>query len=294
MKYKVNVVRISDGLGNQMFQYAFARKLQEQSGMRVYLDTRYVNHEDMQDKKGSFLKKCGYREYGLHHLRITLPVADAGILRRWDFCGRKNIPEKIVYYLSQRGLWPHRYRDEEDKRRTWGKADKFYSTYYKGYFFNLAYFDDIKTVLQKEFRVKEPFVLPAGLREALETENTVGIHVRKGDFVKLSCDISRTDYYRKALKYMSEYVENPVYLIFSDDIKWVKENMEFAGRKIYVSEMGFADYEELTIMKHCKHNIIANSTFSYWAAYLNDNPDKIVVCPKRWKRDIILKGWNCI
>lgn len=287
----VNVVRISDGLGNQMFQYAFARKLQEQSGTRVYLDTRYINHEDLRDKKDHYHKKCGFREYGLQHLRITLPVADEKILRRWNFCERESIPEKMKYRLSQAYLWPWQYRDEEDKRRMSFSVNNLYSTYYKGYYFHLKYFDDIKAILQKEFRVKKPFTLPADLREVLEAENTVGLHVRRGDFVKLSCDISYTDYYRKAVERIAEYVENPVYLIFSDDIKWVRENMELAGRKIYVSEMGFTDYEELTIMKHCRHNIIANSTFSYWAAYLNDNPDKIVICPKRWKTDIISKEW---
>ena len=90
---------------------------------------------------------------------------------------------------------------------------------------------------------------------------------------------------------MGEYIKNPVYLVFSDDIKWVKEHIKIDARKIYVSEMNFSDFQELTIMRYCKHNIIANSTFSYWAAYLNNNPEKIVICPRRWKKGIIPKEW---
>ncbi len=89
-------------------------------------------------------------------------------------------------------------------------------------------------------------------------------------------------------------VENPIYLFFSDDIAWVKENIRTKGKAVYISDMGFRDYEELAIMKHCKYNIIANSTFSYWAAYLNSHPDKIVICPRHWKSNIIPKDWVCL
>lgn len=166
-----------------------------------------------------------------------------------------------------------------------------YSTYYYGYFFELEFYDDIRNILQKEFQLKKPVCLPTELYKVLRNDITVGIHIRRGDFIRLSRDISLKEYYPKALKKMGEYIKNPVYLVFSDDIKWVKEHIKIDARKIYVSEMNFSDFQELTIMRYCKHNIIANSTFSYWAAYLNNNPEKIVICPRRWKKGIIPKEW---
>lgn len=128
----------------------------------------------------------------------------------------------------------------------------------------------------------------------MKNENTVSIHVRRGDFVKLFWDISKSDYYARALQRIKALIKDPIYMIFSDDIMWVKENMPIDGRKLYISEMGFKDYEELMIMKHCKHHIMANSTFSYWAAYLNRNPDKVVICPKHWKNSAIPQEWILI
>jgi hypothetical protein len=117
------------------------------------------------------------------------------------------------------------------------------------------------------------------------------VHIRRGDFLRVNRDISEKGYYKKALEYITDKVSNPTYLVFSDDIEWVKDNMHFEEKTIYVSDMGFRDYEELMIMKHCRHNIIANSTFSYWAGYLNNNPGKIVVCPKGWKTETIPEDW---
>lgn len=293
----MNIVRISDGLGNQMFQYAFARKLQILSGKKVYLDTRFINHEDMvkRDGKDSFHQKCGYRKYGLGHFRIVLPEADDQMLLRWKFIEQDTGTERLICYLSQRRLWPWWYRYEDEKEDVaYYLRNSIQSAYFRGYFFDIKYFDDIKPVLQREFQVKKTIRLTPELRKILDRDETVGIHIRKGDFTRLSRDISQTDYYPKAIKKMNGCTTDPVYLIFTDDIDWVKGNLEISGRKIYVSEMSFSDYEELTIMKHCRHNIIANSTFSYWAAYLNSNLDKVVICPRRWKTRIIPKEWICV
>lgn len=293
----VNVVKISDGLGNQMFQYAFARMLKIKTRKSVYLDTRFINHDfnESGGKWNSFYKKCDYRKYGLNHFKITLPEADETILWKWKYRQCSNEMEKLLFLLSKYHMWPWQYKIENNEKHTQSFLRySFCPTYYDGYFFDLSFFDDIKCILQKEFHVKKPVILPTQLRKILIMNNTVSIHVRRGDFTKLSRDISGTDYYCNAIQKIEEQIETPIYLIFSDDIRWVRENMQINGEKIYISEMGFLDYEEMTIMKHCKHNIIANSTFSYWAAYLNDNPDKIVICPKRWKSRTIPNDWICI
>lgn len=291
----MKIVRISDGLGNQMFQYAFARKLRLISKEPVYLDNRFINNEDkfavgeFQNLKG----KLGYRKYGLDCFKITLSVTDEQILWKWNYLKRDNVWNKLIYSLARVDFWIWRFWEEDTNvlKKRFDIQKLRGHVYYQGYFFDLKYFDEIKPILQKEFCLKEPIVLPRKLKDVLSYENTVSIHVRRGDFLKLNRNISQSDYYSKAIKRMEERIEKPTYIIFSDDIGWVKENLDIPGEKIFVSEMGFEDYQELIIMKHCKHNIIANSTFSYWAAYLNKNEQKIVICPKGWKTKIIPDEW---
>lgn len=286
----MNIVKISDGLGNQMFQYAFARNMYIETGKPVYLDTRFINNEDMIARKEDNYKwsKNGYRNYGLNRFRIKLPCADNNVLKFWKYLTSTGIAQHEIYKMAQNGLWPWKYCDEE-----FSEIDirSNLPTYYKGYFFDLKYFDNIKATLQKEFVLKEKIHLPRELRNIIYNHETISLHVRRGDYIKLRWDISEREYYPKAVKFISQRVTSPVWLVFSDDIEWVKRHIKIDGKVIYISDMGFQDYEELMIMKHCKHNVIANSTFSYWAAYLNQNPDKIVVCPHNWMPKAIPCDW---
>ena len=290
----MNVVRISDGLGNQMFQYAFARKISILTEKKVYLDTRFINSEDLV-KTGNdiyFRSKLGHRKYGLLHFRISLPTVDEKTIAHWKYLQKSNYIDKALFGLSIMNRWIWKYQNEGlnfDGELSEFKLDL--PTYYQGYFFDLKYYDDIKGILQHEFSLREKIKVPRDLRAVLNSENTISLHVRRGDFLKLNRDISSSEYYDKAIEFMENKIDRPVYLVFSDDIDWVNENMDIPGKKIVVSSMGFKDYEELTIMKHCQHNIIANSTFSYWGAYLNSHKNKIVVCPKYWKRNIVPPEW---
>lgn len=277
----MDIVRISDGLGNQMFQYAFARKWNIMTGHRVYLDTRFINNEDLFAKGSNpqLKGRIAHREYGLSHFKTVLSEANGDLL---SHC------EKLYQWLGR-----HRVENEDFYDVVFQGRIKL-PGYYQGYFFDLRYFDDIRQLLQHEFSLKEKIKLPCELRTILNRKDTVSVHIRRGDFLKLNRDISGSGYYEKAFAYIKERIALPYYLIFSDDTEWVKANMEIPGEKFFVSGMGFTDYEELTIMKHCKNNIIANSTFSYWAAYLNANPEKIVVCPKGWRVKTIPKEWEGI
>lgn len=277
----MDIVRISDGLGNQMFQYAFARKWNIITGHRVYLDTRYINNEDLfaGGRNPQLKGKLAYRKYGLSEFRTALPIAKEEVL---SCC------ERLYQWFGC-----HKTEDEDFYEAVFQRGAKL-PAYYQGYFFDLRYYNDIRALLQHEFSLKEKIKLPCGLRKILNREDTVSVHIRRGDFLKLNRDISSSGYYERAFAYMGERIASPFYLIFSDEVEWVKENMDIPGEKIFVSDMGFADYAELTIMKHCKNNIIANSTFSYWAAYLNGNPEKNVVCPKGWRKSVIPVDWTAL
>ncbi|MEI6553564.1 MAG: alpha-1,2-fucosyltransferase, partial [bacterium] len=124
--------------------------------------------------------------------------------------------------------------------------------------------------------------------------NSISIHIRRGDYISNqeannfhgSCSI---DYYTEAINIIKGKVSNPIFFVFSDDIAWVKENLKSDIVATWVSEYNLDNTEDLLLMSFCKHQIIANSSFSWWGAYLNRNINKIVIAPKKW---IANKGYN--
>lgn len=110
-------------------------------------------------------------------------------------------------------------------------------------------------------------------------------------FLRVGRNISEGDYYKRAVDYMRSKIEDPYLFIFSDDMEWVKEHMEFDLDYLLIRGYGFSDCEELVFMSMCKHNIAANSTFSYWGAWLNPSTEKIVTAPRGWRLKIIPDSW---
>lgn len=125
----------------------------------------------------------------------------------------------------------------------------------------------------------------------IKNSNSVSLHIRRGDYVALSkskkghalCPIS---YYKKAIENIAQKIHNPRFFIFSDDIQWVKENLAIKYNAEYIDFNRDYPERDIILMKHCKHNIIANSSFSWWGAWLNENPNKIVIAPKRWMNNL--------
>ena len=118
------------------------------------------------------------------------------------------------------------------------------------------------------------------IADKMQQENSVAVHVRRGDFKESGIDMLKMSYYDKAIQYMNTHLSNPHFYIFSDDIKWCKENFKLSAPHTFV-DWNTKDYEDLHLMTLSKHNIIANSSFSWWGAFLNKNPDKIVIVPKK-------------
>ncbi len=161
-----------------------------------------------------------------------------------------------------------------------------------GYFQCEKYFCNIRSILLKEFTLKSSLSsYSSSLKKNIESfENTVSLHVRRGDYVsnKVFSDVHGTcnlDYYKKAIEYISKEFEDIKFFVFSDDIAWTKENIDIEN-VIYVdSEENRIPHEDMYLMSLCSHNIIANSSFSWWGAWLNQNNEKIVIAPKRWFSD---------
>ena len=117
-----------------------------------------------------------------------------------------------------------------------------------------------------------------------DIQNTisVGLHVRRGDYLKLPhLGVLEIDYYKKAYNYILQNIDKAIFYIFSNDLTWCQNNLDFINNKVFVKETN-SEIDDLILMKSCQHNIIANSSFSWWAAWLNQNSQKTILAPKKW------------
>lgn len=255
------ITKITGGLGNQMFQYAIAESIAIKNDDKFQLDI-------------SFYPKQTLRKYELNLFHTEQNLAQ---------------PESVFSKIKRKlGFISKEYYVEKEI----ANFDKDVFNYdtniiLDGYWQNENYFKDIRDKVLKDFTLKQDICLEVkGYLGQIKNSNSVSLHVRRGDYVQDShtnsvhgiCDL---DYYKRAIQYILGKVDNPIFFIFSDDIVWCKENFDFLENKIFVDKTKSA-IEDLELMKNCKHNIIANSTFSWWGAWLNENDDKIVVGPKIW------------
>ncbi len=292
------LVRLSGGLGNQMFQYALGRNLSFKNNVELKVET-----SDFDDPKNPRLYKLDkfnvnailankkdFREIGLPNMenRDFLSRIARRIFRIFD--GRKSI------YKRKFVIEPHFYFCPDILKIT-------SSCYLSGVWQSEKYFKDVEEVIRKEFTLRnKPSAETENWIQKTSGCNSVSIHIRRGDYVNSPktnqfhgvCSI---EYYDRAIDLISQKITAPVFYIFSDDIEWVKGNLKIPYSKFYVSDSTVPDYEELIVMSKCKHNIIANSSFSWWGAWLNESPEKIVIAPQKWfagntdTRDLIPASW---
>ena len=169
-----------------------------------------------------------------------------------------------------------------------------------GYWQSYKYFEKIREVLLKEFTLKKELdVVNLEILDRIKFSNSVSIHIRRGDYVTNDVNsVTPLSYYDDAIKFIIKHVKNPNFFIFSDDIEWVKANLNTKSLNTeYIGNNNGSPECDIELMKNCKNNIIANSTFSWWAAWLNNNNDKIVIAPKIWvhnraiSHDLIPPNW---
>lgn len=174
---------------------------------------------------------------------------------------------------------------------------RLFRTYINGYWQNEKYFKNYEKQVRKDFtfrkKVQNKFI------EKIKSSNSVGVHVRRADYVNISrirdaVGVCGVPYYKRAINFMAGKVRNPVFFIFSeqDGLKWAREKLNVRDAFMVDGK----DYEDLFLMSLCKHNIVANSSFSWWGAWLNKNPEKIVIAPDPWftnepEKDIIPSSW---
>jgi hypothetical protein len=193
--------------------------------------------------------------------------------------------------------------------------NKFHSlsnnTLIEGYWQSEKYFIHQKEVIREKYIFKPP-VSDQNFRilTKIINSNSVSVHIRRGDYAGNNIingihGLVEKAYYESCISHVSSRIDNPIFFLFSDDIEWVKSNFRFLTEQFETffinPNVGNLAFEDLRLMSNCKHNIIANSSFSWWGAWLNNNPEKIVTAPKRWFNDpsintddVIPTSWNRI
>ncbi len=267
------IVKLKGGLGNQMFQYAMGRKLSILKKTELKLDI---------GASPEVFQKNAAREYSLGHFNIKA-----------TFAIEKEV-KKLKYPFGIFSKFSRAYQFWILKRQKIGFDSKYLEikqdAYVDGYWHNEKYFIDIKDIILEDFSLKDP-LSSAGVTIASEiqksSETSVSLHVRRGDFASDPGTLKyhglmTTEYYGGAIQIMKNKVGNIKIFVFSDDIEWVKKNIPFSDPHVYVTNPAIPFHEEVYLMSLCKNNIIANSSFSWWGAWLNKNPNKIVIAPEKW------------
>ena len=288
----MKIVKIKGGLGNQMFQYSFAILLKEMTNENVKIDmTAFENCIDDEIRKPRLLK-----------YNISLPIASPEEIKKIRKFQIKNNPLKYIDKIKIvfECLLNHKYFLEANRKFRQPEKLLHYS-YFDGYWQSWRYVDSIRNQLVKEFTPNyQLHTKTVCFQEKMKNENSVFIGVRRGDYEldKKHFGVFGESYYNTAIKIIMKAVTNPVFYIFSNDVNWCKNNLNFEECKVNYREKEdiIDDFEELQLMLSCKHAIIGNSTFHWWGAWLICNPQKIIVAPKNWffdnkPIDIVPPNW---
>lgn len=302
--------KLEFGLGNQMFQYAFLKKLQQEYDMKAVLDISSGSaFGQYHARKPVFLLS----KFNLDLSNVSF-VSDASEIertvgKRWWFTKKYEFVLKAIAkimdskdlfhymqcktqkFLNKNGIYTMQY----------GPAPLYYGCNKKdivfyGNFLSPSFFADVEDVVKKEFQIiTPPNEQNRNYLERIAKTQSVCVHIRRGDFTVpryAMLNVCQEDYYQKAIEKICELKGNVHFFVFSNDMNWVKQNIDFRGSVDYVdANSSMEPVEELRLMMNCKHFIIANSSFSWWAQYLSSNPEKIVIAPKYFRT---VKRWNNI
>lgn len=301
-------VKVSGRLGNQMFFYAMMRRVQilndiNEPAVMDFTDV-YQRAESAPDEKGfedslgifkvrpyiRVTEKNQLEQYRLPAIKVfenkclhkLLRWANKVNHREW-FCGIQRVFHRVgIYYVDF--LVGH----VDDTRI---KRSRSKNIWIEGRFENPKWFEPIREQLLEEFQPKEPPKIEnEELYRIIENTNSICISIRRGDYVTNPdyakiFNVCDENYFLSAVAEMKKRVNNPVFIIFSDDVQWCKEHIKLEGEQVYYESGNDPLWEKLRLMYSCKHFIISNSTFSWWAQYLSRNENKVVVCPGHWYKD---------
>lgn len=274
------VIKLQGGLGNQMFQYAFGRKIELLLNEKVLFDLSFNQFKidtPRQYALGDFIASDYIFPVNQKLLPFIFRNPNSDFLKR------------VFKALIRKGWFNEKWLYITDFNFNPTMINGNSNCYIDGYWHSERYFIEIRSVILHEFELKKTSDRYIELSTKMRNKSSIAIHVRHGDFLlnpyaKVFNVVCSPEYYHQAVTLIVPQVKNPYFYVFTDDINWAVDffptiNLPFE----IISGKGFTDQEELNLMSACQHQIIANSSFSWWGAWLNSNPEKIVISPRKWR-----------
>lgn len=281
-------VRLIGGLGNQMFQYAAARALADRLRTELVLDVRQFSHYSL-------------HAYGLERFSVRARAASSSELARWPEWIR--LPCRLATAMGVRMRWYVEPRFAYD--RAWQSQRD--NLLIEGYFQSEKYFSEIASRLQADFTPRAALSASNAAIAAMARDcESVMIHVRRGDYVSNANTrnvhgVCSPGYYESAIRMLRERLVAPRFFVFSNDMAWARANLPLGKDALFVDHNADAPEVDVHLMAQCRHHIIANSSFSWWGAWLGTGAAQIVVCPSPWfddlrlsASDLIPSHWICV
>jgi hypothetical protein len=277
----MNKILIYGGLGNQMFQYALKVAINQKGNKSEILFSNffYNNHHN------------GFNIGRAFKLKLPFPLNFYNfLLLNGEFIYKNKLSsfllEKIISQYHKK-KYSSLYNEKKEfiyDKNVFQQTDSLLI----GIWQVELYFKNIREKINTEFVFKIPKDKKnKKLIDEIQSCNSVSIHIRRGDYLtaewaKSHAVIKDKTYYINSINFINKTIENPHYYIFSDDIQWVKDNLKFSNCTFVEHNKNHKAYIDMYLMSLCKHNIIANSTFSWWGAWLNKNENKVIIIPERW------------
>lgn len=284
------ITKIYGGLGNQLFQYATGRAISKHFNTELALDI-------------TSFETYNLHKYGLDNFNINQKIASKNEIAKYiDNSILGKIVRKISHLSSRKYYHEKTILYDKNVFLTSGNI------YIDGYWQSEKYFLSIKDILLQELIAKN--ILSGEnekIADQIKNSQSISLHIRRGDYVSNlitnqkhgTCGL---DYYEAAIQFIITKANHPHFFVFSDDPSWVIENLKINHPTTYINHNGVENnFEDIRLMSLCNHNIIANSTFSWWGAWLNKNENKIIIAPKKWfnenkknnpnSADIIPESW---
>lgn len=271
-----HTIIMSGGLGNQMFQYAFYLSLKKR-GIKCKIDDTLFYTAKMHN---------GFELNNIFPIREELSVPSA-IKKVWYRLLRKYRPKILLFKDKVYQYCPEVYKSK--------------CIYYMGDWLSYKYFDDIRELIIDTYQFKDISSKNQQTAQEMQKVESVSIHIRRGDYLVLPyycvCD---EHYYRRAIQNILKHVANPIFYVFSNESSWCVDFMKQFNVRFEIVDwnQGKDSYQDMFLMTQCKHNIIANSTFSWWGAWLNSNPAQLVIAPSKWfknsNHNINCPNWQLI
>lgn len=268
------IMNIFGGLGNQMFQYATGYALARHFNTELKCDMTFF------EDPSTFIQ----RDCGISSLSTSIVPATKKEISVYKGKISEQLDRVLHPWYKRHVVYEPHYHFAADIFK--GKGD----AYYTGYWQSPKYFEFVAQEIRNIFLLNSYTAKMYQLALEIGEKNSISLHIRRGDYVtnkaaNETLGVLPLSYYEQAIEYIQKHVLEPHFYIFSDDIEWAKEHLRIHAQKIFVSGSGLSDVEEMQLMTKCKHNILANSSFSWWGAWLGPSENKIAVAPKQWFKD---------